>query len=231
MSHELRTPLNAIIGYSEMLREDAAESKQPQLVSDLGKIHTSAQHLLELINAVLDLSKIEAGKMDIYLESFDIAKVVAGVTDVIKPLAQKNSNQLIVDCPQRLGEMHADLTKVRQALFNLLSNACKFTQNGSVTMKVEREFASERRDADWIVVSVTDTGIGMTPEQLARMFKAFSQADASTSRRFGGTGLGLALSRHLCQMMGGDITVESEAGKGSTFTLRLPATVKEAALP
>lgn len=225
MSHELRTPLNAIIGYSEMLREDAAELKQPQLESDLGKIHTAAQHLLELINAVLDLSKIEAGKMDIYVEAFDLAKVVASVTDVIKPLAQKNANQLIVDCPEQIGEMLADLTKVRQALFNLLSNACKFTQNGSVKMKVEREKATELSDGEWIVVSVTDTGIGMTPDQLSRMFKAFSQAETSTSRRFGGTGLGLALSRHLCQMMGGDITVISEAGKGSTFTLRLPAMV------
>ena len=233
MSHELRTPLNAIIGYSEMLQEDAAELQAEQFVADLQKIQASGQHLLELINAVLDLSKIEAGKMELYLESFNVASVVAGVTDVIKPLAQKKSNRLVIECAENAGIMHADLTKVRQALFNLLSNACKFTENGTVTMKVERQTYDGHEghnSGDWIVVSVHDTGIGMTPEQIGRLFQAFSQADASTTREFGGTGLGLALSRHLCQMMGGDITVQSEPGSGSTFTLRLPATVKDAAL-
>ncbi len=226
MSHELRTPLNAIIGYSEMLQEDAVEMQAEQFVEDLQKIRVSGQHLLELINAVLDLSKIEAGKMDLYLETFNIEKLIGGVTDVAKPLAQKKSNRLVVECSPQAGDMHADLTKVRQALFNLLSNACKFTENGTVTMKIDRELHD---DGDWIVVSVQDTGIGMTPEQIGRLFQEFSQADASTTRRFGGTGLGLALSRHLCQMMGGNIKVVSEPDRGSTFTLRLPVVVKDVA--
>ncbi|MBI3916991.1 MAG: response regulator, partial [Betaproteobacteria bacterium] len=226
MSHELRTPLNAIIGYSEMLQEDAAELEAEQFVDDLKKIHASGQHLLELINGVLDLSKIEAGKMDLYLESFNIASVVESVTAVIAPLVQKKSNRLEVVCADNVGTMHADLTKVRQTLFNLLSNACKFTENGTVTLSVERE----RSDGgDSLVFRVHDTGIGMTPEQMTRLFQEFSQADASTTRKYGGTGLGLALSRRLCQMMGGDITVESEPGRGSTFTLRLPAEVKDVA--
>ena len=226
MSHELRTPLNAIIGYSEMLQEDAAELEAEQFVPDLKKIHASGQHLLELINAVLDLSKIEAGKMDLYLESFNVASLVSGVTEVIQPLVQKNSNRLEVKCAENAGTMHADLTKVRQSLFNLLSNSCKFTDNGTVTLSVERE---QPAGGDWMVFRVHDTGIGMTPEQMGRLFQEFSQADASTTRNYGGTGLGLALSRRLCQMMGGDITVESEPGRGSTFTLRLPAEVKDPA--
>ncbi|MGQ0524351.1 MAG: response regulator [Betaproteobacteria bacterium] len=224
MSHELRTPLNAIIGYSEMLQEDAAELEAEQFVADLRKIHASGQHLLELINGVLDLSKIEAGKMDLYLESFSVASVVTSVTEVIAPLAQRKSNRLEVSCAEDAGTMHADLTKVRQALFNLLSNACKFTEKGTVTLAVERE---PREAGDWLVFQVHDNGIGMTPEQMGRLFKEFSQADASTTRKYGGTGLGLALSRRLCQMMGGDITVESEPGRGSTFTLRLPAAVTD----
>ena len=226
MSHELRTPLNAIIGYSEMLQEDAAELEAEQFVPDLKKIHASGQHLLELINAVLDLSKIEAGKMDLYLESFNVSSLVSGVTEVIQPLVQKNSNRLEVKCAENTGAMHADLTKVRQSLFNLLSNSCKFTENGTVTLSVERE---QPEGGDWMVFRVHDTGIGMTPEQMGRLFQEFSQADASTTRNYGGTGLGLARSRRLCQMMGGDITVESEPGRGSTFTLRLPAEVKDPA--
>jgi signal transduction histidine kinase/CheY-like chemotaxis protein len=227
MSHELRTPLNAIIGYSEMLQEDATDLEgAEQFVDDLRKIHASGQHLLELINAVLDLSKIEAGKMDLYLESFNVAEVVGNVTEVVLPLAQKKSNRLEVQCGEDAGTMHADLTKVRQTLFNLLSNACKFTEKGTVTLSVERERPA---GGDWMVFRVHDTGIGMTPEQMGRLFQEFSQADASTTRKYGGTGLGLALSRRLCQMMGGDIAVESEPGRGSTFTLRLPAEVKELA--
>ncbi|HKW91815.1 MAG TPA: GAF domain-containing protein [Methylomirabilota bacterium] len=225
MSHELRTPLNAIIGYSEMLQEDAADLGAAQFTDDLQKINAAGKHLLELINAVLDLSKIEAGKMELYLEGFDVAGLVRDIAAVIQPLAAKNANRLEVRCPEGIGAMRADLTKVRQALFNLLSNACKFTDRGTISLAV----ATEARDGrDWMVFSVSDTGIGMTPEQLTRLFEAFSQADAATTRKYGGTGLGLALSRRLCRIMGGDITVESEAGRGSTFTIRLPALVKEA---
>jgi len=226
MSHELRTPLNAIIGYSEMLQEDAADLGAEQFTDDLKRINAAGKHLLELINAVLDLSKIEAGKMELYLETFDVAALVRDIAAVIQPLAAKNANRLEVRCPDEVGPMRADLTKVRQALFNLLSNACKFTDRGTISLVVGRE-ATEGQD--WMVFSVSDTGIGMTPEQLARLFEAFSQADAATTRKYGGTGLGLALSRRLCRMMGGDVTVESEAGRGSTFSIRLPAHVAEAA--
>ena len=225
MSHELRTPLNAIIGYSEMLQEDAADLGAEQFTDDLGKINAAGKHLLELINAVLDLSKIEAGKMELYLESFDVAALVRDITAVIQPLAGKNGNRLDLNCPGAIGSMHADLTKVRQALFNLLSNACKFTEGGTVSLTVARDAVD---GLEWIAFAVRDTGIGMTPEQLTKLFEAFTQADAATTRRFGGTGLGLALSRRLCRMMGGDITVESEAGRGSTFTIRLPARVVDA---
>ena len=224
MSHELRTPLNAIIGYSEMLQEDAADLGAEQFTDDLKRINAAGKHLLELINAVLDLSKIEAGKMELYLETFDVGGLLRDIAAVIQPLAAKNANRLDVRCPDETGTMRADLTKVRQALFNLLSNACKFTEGGIISLAVARE-ASDGRD--WLVFSVSDTGIGMAPEQLSRLFEAFSQADAATTRKYGGTGLGLALSRRLCRMMGGDVTVESEAGRGSTFTIRLPARVAE----
>ena len=224
MSHELRTPLNAIIGYSEMLQEDAADLGAAQFTDDLKKINAAGKHLLELINAVLDLSKIEAGKMELYLESFDVATLVRDIAAVIQPLAAKNSNRLEMRCPDEIGTMWADLTKVRQALFNLLSNACKFTDRGTISLAVARKVMDGQ---DWIEFSVNDTGIGMTPEQLTRLFEVFSQADAATTRKYGGTGLGLALSRRLCRMMGGDVTVESEAGRGSTFTILLPALVAE----
>jgi hypothetical protein len=226
MSHELRTPLNAIIGYSEMLQEDAADLGAEQLTDDLQKINAAGKHLLELINAVLDLSKIEAGKMELYLETFDVATLVRDIAAVIQPLAAKNANRLEVRCPDAIGPMHADLTKVRQALFNLLSNACKFTEGGTIALAVARETLDGQ---EWLTFGVSDTGIGMTPEQLAKLFEAFTQADAATTRRYGGTGLGLALSRRLCRMMGGDVTAESEAGRGSTFTIRLPARVVETA--
>jgi GAF domain-containing protein/CheY-like chemotaxis protein len=226
MSHELRTPLNAIIGYSEMLQEDAADLGAEQFTDDLKRINAAGKHLLELINAVLDLSKIEAGKMELYLETFDVVALVRDIAAVVQPLAAKNSNHLELRYPDETGTMHADLTKVRQALFNLLSNACKFTDRGTISLVVTREAVG---DQDWMVFNVSDTGIGMTPEQLARLFEAFSQADAATTRKYGGTGLGLALSRRLCRMMGGDVTVESEAGRGSTFTIRLPVHVAEAA--
>jgi GAF domain-containing protein/CheY-like chemotaxis protein len=228
MSHELRTPLNAIIGYSEMLQEDAADLGAEQFTDDLGKINAAGKHLLELINAVLDLSKIEAGKMELYLETFEVAGLVKDIGAVIRPLAGKNGNRLEMQCPADVGTMHADVTKVRQALLNLLGNACKFTERGTITLAVAREPVDGR---GWLSFTVRDTGIGMTPAQLARLFEAFSQADAATTRKYGGTGLGLALSRRLCRMMGGDVTVESEAGRGSTFTVRLPALVTPASEP
>ena len=226
MSHELRTPLNAIIGYSEMLEEEAQDLAQEAFVPDLRKINAAGKHLLELINGVLDLSKIEAGRMELYLEDFEVPPLVRDIAAVIQPLAEKNRNRIEVRCGPEAGGMHADLTKVRQALFNLLSNACKFTEAGTVTLAVERAAGP---GGDWLTFAVTDTGIGMTPEQMARLFESFGQADASVSRRFGGTGLGLALSRRLARMMGGDITVASAPGQGSTFTLRLPARVGEPA--
>jgi signal transduction histidine kinase/DNA-binding response OmpR family regulator len=245
MSHELRTPLNAILGYSEMLQEEAEDLGQDDFIPDLQKIQAAGKHLLGLINSILDLSKIEAGKMDLYLEPFDVRQLVADVTAIVKPLVEKNANTLVVDCPDGLGEMRADLTKVRQALFNLLSNASKFTEHGTVTLVVRREamapagLPSREADAafarwgagpgDWLSFAVRDTGIGMTPEQLGRLFQAFMQADASTTRKYGGTGLGLAISRQFCRLMGGDITVDSEYGAGTTFTIYLPAEVVEVA--
>lgn len=222
MSHELRTPLNAIIGYSEMLQEDVEEMNHEDVVPDLQKIHAAGRHLLSLISDVLDISKIEAGKMDLYLETFDLSTMVRDVVITIDPLLEHNANALEVRCVDDLGTIHADLTKVRQSLFNLLSNACKFTHNGSITLEVRRESANE--DA-WVMFRVADSGIGMTPAQREKVFQPFTQADASTTRQFGGTGLGLAITRRFCLMMGGDITVESTVGQGSIFTIRLPATV------
>jgi len=226
MSHELRTPLNAIIGYSEMLQEEARDTGLPGFVPDLEKIHGAGKHLLGLINDVLDLSKVEAGKMTLYLEEFDVPKLLSEVVATIDPLMKKNGNQMVLDCPVDLGTMRADLTKVRQTLFNLLSNASKFTAKGTITLRASRKFDLQTSTLSF---EVSDTGIGMTPEQLARLFQAFTQADGSTNRKFGGTGLGLVISRRFCQMMGGDITVKSESGRGSTFTITLPAEVPEAA--
>jgi signal transduction histidine kinase/CheY-like chemotaxis protein len=227
MSHELRTPLNAIIGYSEMLEEEAQDAGNKQFVADLEKIHGAGKHLLALINDILDLSKIEAGKMELYLETFDLKTMLEDVVATTRLLVQKKSNSLAVNIPSGLGTMRGDLTKVRQALFNLLSNASKFTEHGTITLTAARESAGN--DGSWIVLQVKDTGIGMTRDQLGRMFQAFSQADASTVRKYGGTGLGLAITRHFCRMMGGDVTVASESGAGSTFTLRLPAEVRDPA--
>jgi signal transduction histidine kinase/CheY-like chemotaxis protein/HAMP domain-containing protein len=224
MSHELRTPLNAIIGYSEMLEEEAGDLGQEGFVPDLQKIHGAGKHLLSLINNVLDLSKIEAGKMDLYLENFAIASTIQEVVATVKPLVEKNGNTLVVHCADGLGTMRADLTKLRQTLFNLLSNACKFTERGTVTLRAGRESVN---GDEWISFSVADTGIGMSPEQTGKLFQAFTQADTSTTRRYGGSGLGLAISRKFCQMMGGDISVASTPGQGSTFTARLPAAVVE----
>jgi PAS domain S-box-containing protein len=229
MSHELRTPLNAIIGYSEMLQEEAEDLGQEHFIPDLQKIHGAGRHLLGLINDILDLSKIEAGKMGLYLETFDIAPMIQDVVATITPLVEKDANTLKVHCADDLGTMRADLTKVRQALFNLLSNACKFTERGTLTLGANREMVD---GTAWIKFRVSDTGIGMTPEQMGKLFEAFTQAEASTTRKYGGTGLGLTISQKFCQMMGGDITVESAPGQGSTFTILLPAKVvdPEAAL-
>lgn len=224
MSHELRTPLNAIIGYSEMLQEDADDLGYAEIVPDLEKIRSAGKHLLALINDILDISKIEAGKMDLYLETFDLATLIYEVKTTIQPLIEKNGNLLSVNCGEGLGNMQADLTKVRQSLFNLLSNAAKFTHEGIITLSIERQSDPA---GDWVSFCVTDSGIGMTPAQLDKIFQAFTQADASTTRKYGGTGLGLAITKRFCQMMGGDITVTSEVGQGSTFIIRLPAEVVE----
>jgi PAS domain S-box-containing protein len=220
MSHELRTPLNAIIGYSEMVQEEVEELGQPQLANDLTKIQTAGRHLLALINDILDLSKIEAGRMELYLETFELRKLIDEVVTTVQPLVQKNANELVVKIPERPGAMHADLTKVRQMLLNLLSNACKFTERGTITLTVARE-------RDTVQFSVRDTGIGMTAQQMDRLFEAFAQAAASTTSKYGGTGLGLAITKQFSEMMGGDVTVASDVGRGSTFTIRLPATVRE----
>jgi signal transduction histidine kinase/CheY-like chemotaxis protein len=221
MSHELRTPLNAIIGYSEMLIEEAEDLGHQGYISDLDKIRIAGRHLLCLINEILDFSKIEAGKMDVLIERIDLADLLSQVGSTVAPLVAKNHNVLRVEAAPDLGEIVSDQTKIRQNLFNLLSNACKFTDHGEIVMRARR--FTEADGADWIEFRVSDTGIGMTPEQKARLFQAFTQADASTSRTFGGTGLGLAITRHFCQMLGGTIDVESEYGKGSVFTILLPA--------
>ena len=223
MSHELRTPLNAIIGYSEMLQEEVGELGYVELVPDLEKIQVSGHHLLTLINDVLDLSRIEAGKMTLFAEAFDLATLIDEVAVTITPLCDKNANTLQIHCDDNLGGMRTDLTKLRQVLFNLLSNACKFTHEGLVTLSVAPETVAG--DA-WIRFEVRDTGIGMTAEHLANLFQAFEQADASTANQYGGAGLGLAISQRFCELMGGEITVESALGLGSTFTVRLPAVVE-----
>ena len=224
MSHELRTPLNAIIGYSEMLHEEAQERGLLELGPDLEKIYGAGKHLLALINDILDLSKIESGKMELYLEDFDVRGLVRDVQSTIHPLVAKNQNRLDVRLADDVGGMHADVTRVRQVLFNLLSNACKFTDKGTITLDVRRDLEGTE---EALLFSVADTGIGLTEEQLGRLFHAFTQADASTSRRYGGTGLGLVISRRFCQMMGGDIAVTSVHGAGSNFTARLPVTVSD----
>jgi signal transduction histidine kinase/CheY-like chemotaxis protein len=216
MSHELRTPLNAIIGYSEILQEDAADKGDKEPIGDLQKIESAGRHLLGLINNILDLSKIEAGKMDVFIEPVDITALVKEVVSIVKPLTDKNENVVEVICPADIGSFRSDQTKIKQCLLNLMSNASKFTSKGTLTLAVAREGDSQVR------FGVSDTGVGMTDEQLGRLFQAFSQADASTTKRFGGTGLGLAITKHFCTMLGGDVTVESSPGKGSTFTMRLP---------
>jgi signal transduction histidine kinase/DNA-binding response OmpR family regulator len=250
MSHELRTPLNAIIGYSEMLREEAEDAEQGQFIGDIDKITTAGRHLLMLVNDILDLSRIEAGKVEIYLEPIDLNREIGEVASTVQPLMRKNGNQLIVQCAPNFGLMQSDLTKLRQVLFNLLSNAAKFTDHGNVYLIVDmhpehlsqaaqsavdkhpsqaaQSAVDKHPDPQMVRFQVVDSGIGMNAEQLSRMFQTFSQADASTTRKYGGSGLGLAISKHFCRMLGGDISVQSELGKGSTFTVTLPLQSKAA---
>jgi PAS domain S-box-containing protein len=219
MSHELRTPLNAIIGYSEILLEDATDRGDKASMGDLEKIQGAGKHLLGLINDILDLSKIEAGRMDVYLEHVFLTRVVDEVKTIVEPMMKKNGNTLLIDCPRDIGSLQTDLTKLKQSVINLLSNAAKFTKDGTVTLRL----AHETRDgAPWVAFEVADSGIGMTDEQMGRLFQAFTQADSSTTRNFGGTGLGLTITRHFCAMLGGSIEVRSKPGQGSTFTILLP---------
>jgi PAS domain S-box-containing protein len=218
MSHELRTPLNAVIGYAEMLLEEADERGLRGSIDELRKVQFAGKHLLGLIADILDLSKIEAGRMDIHMETFDVADMIETVLGTVRPLMGRNSNQLVVHCPSSIGFIHADLTKIRQILLNLLSNAAKFTDHGTVKLNVTRSLGTSGR----IVFAIADSGIGMTQGQLAQLFQAFSQADASTARRYGGTGLGLAISKAFVDMLGGSIEVQSKLGGGSLFTVKLP---------
>ena len=222
MSHELRTPMNAIIGYSEMLIEELEDEELDDYVPDLKKVNSAGQHLLSLINDILDLSKIEAGRMDLYLERFDLQQLLKEARDTVMPLIEKNGNQLAIDFDEDLGTVRADMTKVRQSLFNLLSNAAKFTHEGVVTMRARRE---PDGDGERVLLSVSDTGIGIPGDKVEHVFDEFSQADESTTRDYGGTGLGLAISRRFCRMMGGDLTATSTVGEGSTFTIEFPAKV------
>ena len=220
MSHELRTPLNAIIGYSEILLEDAADRGDMASAGDLEKIRAAGRHLLGLINDVLDLSKIEAGRMDVYLEQVHLSRLMDDVKTIVEPMVRKNGNTLVIDCPINIGSLRTDLTKLKQSLINLLSNAAKFTTKGSVTLRIAREESGDGQS--WVTFAVIDNGIGMTSEQVSRLFQAFTQADSSTTRNFGGTGLGLTITKHFCAMLGGSIDIKSKAGEGSTFTIRLP---------
>lgn len=217
MSHELRTPLNAIIGYSELIIEDAQDSGHQSVIADVERIHSAGKHLLSIINDVLDLSKIEAGQMQMYLEEVALLPVLSDIVSTISPLVDKNHNRLQLDLAPDLGTMRIDLTKLRQSLFNLLSNAAKFCQRGTISFSARRT-----RGGRWLEFAIRDTGIGMTKEQMSQLFVPFKQADASTTRKYGGTGLGLAITDRFCKMLGGEISVASEYGAGSTFTIYLP---------
>ncbi len=219
MSHELRTPMNAVIGYSEMLEEEAEDRGLDDLIPDLQKIRNAGGHLLDLINDVLDLSKIEADKIELFEENCNTEEVLAGIVSTAMPLFNKNNNRFEIEIDDQLGEAILDRTKLSQVILNLLSNAAKFTSEGLIRLTAER---GTRDDSDWLAVSVSDSGIGMTAEQLERIFDPFSQADASTTREFGGTGLGLSISRKFCEIMGGTLTAESRDGSGSTFTMKVP---------
>jgi adenylate cyclase len=218
MSHELRTPLNAIIGLTDMMATNAARFGTEKAQEPLKRVKAAGTHLLGLINQLLDLSKIEAGKLELSPESVSVAALIDEVIGTARQLAEQNKNRLVVDAAENLGTLTVDPMRLRQILLNLLSNACKFTKEGDVTLRA-RKVADSRH---WVELAVADSGIGMTPEQLSRLFQEFSQAEASTAKKYGGTGLGLAITRKLARMMGGDVTVTSEPGKGSVFTVRLP---------
>ena len=219
MSHELRTPMNAILGYSEMLMEEAEDVGQDDFIPDLKKINQAGNHLLSLINDVLDLAKIESGRMEAFGEDLDVGSLIDQVVGTTQPLMSKNNNQFTIERSEELGSAHQDITKLRQSLLNMLSNAAKFTHEGTVTLRAAREKAD---GVDWLTFSVSDTGIGIPADKLDHVFEAFSQADSSTTRDYGGTGLGLSISRRFCQLLGGDLTVRSNVGEGTTFTMRVP---------
>jgi signal transduction histidine kinase len=221
-SHELRTPLNAIIGLTDMMVGNAARFGTEKALEPLRRVLGAGRHLLALINDILDLSKIEAGRMELHLETFPLAPVIEDVAKTIEPMTMKNANRLVIDCPADLGTIHADQLRLRQSLLNLASNANKFTEKGTVTIAA---YEDQENGQDWVTLSVADTGIGMTAEQMGKLFQEFSQGSSATAGKYGGTGLGLAISRRFCQMMGGDITVASKPGRGSTFTVRMPRIV------
>jgi len=228
MSHELRTPMNAILGYSEMLMEEAEDLEQEDFIPDLKKINQAGYHLLSLINDVLDLSKIESGKMEAFADVFDVGALIDQVAGTAQPLMAKNNNQFNIERSDQLGSAFQDVTKIRQSLLNMLSNAAKFTQKGTITLRAEREKVD---GVDWLSFAVSDTGIGIPADKLDHVFEEFSQADSSTTRDYGGTGLGLTISRRFCQMLGGDMIVTSQPGEGSTFSIRLPAELPGAEVP
>jgi PAS domain S-box-containing protein len=228
VSHELRTPLSAIIGYSDLLIEECGELDCSMLIPEIERIRTAGNQLLAVISDILDFSSIEAGKMELHLETFVLSPLIDQVVAQTMPLIEKNANTIHVDCPENPGDMHADLAKVQQVLVNLLNNAAKFTHKGTITLSMTRDPSPTESQADsegWVIFRVQDTGIGITPEQMDDIFEPFTQADGSTTRRYSGTGLGLAITRRICQLMGGEINVESKYGKGSTFTVRLPTVV------
>jgi signal transduction histidine kinase len=218
MSHELRTPLNAIIGLTEMMVTNAARFGTEKAQEPLQRVNRAGTHLLGLINQILDLSKIEAGRLELTSQTVQLASLIDEVIETARQLAEQNKNRLAVEAQENLGTLTVDPMRLRQILLNLLSNACKFTKQGDVKLRARRV----RNGRDWIELAVADSGIGMTPEQQAKLFQEFTQADSSTAQRFGGTGLGLAITRKLARIMGGDVTVTSEPGKGSVFTVRLP---------
>ena len=221
VGHELRTPLNSVIGFSELLEDEATDRGLDDFVPDLRRIREAGHLLLKLINNVLDLSKIEAGRMDLSDESFDVADLVRSVIRAAEPLAEKHGNTVQVEYSRNLGSLNADLGKVRQGLSHLLSNAAKFTESGTILFQVARE--RDAKDREWVIFMVADDGIGMTRDEIARLFQPFVQADGSPARRYGGTGLGLTITHQFCQLMGGQIDVKSEPGRGSTFIMKLPA--------
>jgi signal transduction histidine kinase len=219
MSRELHTPMNAILGYSQLLQEEAEEKGAEDLIPDLQKIHSSGAHLLGLINNILDLAKVESGRMELNLETIELAKLVQKIDSVILPLAEQNGNIFKVHVARNLGFTATDSTKLLQILINLLGNACKFTKNGNISLDIDR---TTENSQEWFIFKIVDTGVGMSPEQCSLVSEKFVQTGSSTTRKHEGTGLGLAISKLFCRMMGGDMTVESELGKGSTFTVRLP---------